>query len=120
MKIAMTLCALALAGCSLAANVGQPKPAAPAPTAEPERGAHAAPSGLITIPDIVWKSEADARASLAAAGHTGTVSISDALCPPEMDGRIIELGTICYQHPPAGRRQGARLPIQIKIQTRHD
>jgi hypothetical protein len=112
----IVLFALLASGCSVAANAGKPGPAS---TATPDSdGAEAAATAMITVPDIVWHSEADARAALSAAGHVGTVMVSDALCPPEIDGRSVELGVVCYQHPPAGKRQGSKSPIQIKVQTR--
>lgn len=118
MKTLTMFLALAAAGCSIGANLNKGSPQT-TPVSEPRsQGARAPASALITIPELVWKSESDARATLAAAGHTGTVSVSDALCPPEVDGRSVELGMVCYQHPAAGRQQGARLPIQIKVQTR--
>lgn len=102
---------VALGGCSLNTKLGG---GAKNPSSS---GAQASSSGSITVPELVWLSEADARSALARAGHTGTVSVDTSLCGSTLDGKVVALGIVCYQHPPAGREQGARLPIQIKVQT---
>lgn len=40
------------------------------------------------------------------------------LCGRVVDGRVTELGQVCHQFPPAGRVQGARLPISIRVAAR--
>ena len=74
-------------------------------------------NGNITIPNVLWMSRDQAISELRRAGFQGNVTDDDSLCGSLMDGRVIELGQVCYQHPPAGRQQGARLPVSIRVQT---
>lgn len=101
-------------GCSFNAKLGG---GAKNPGSSSSGGTSSGASELITVPELTWLSEADARKALANAGHRGTVSVDTSLCGSTLDGKVVALGIVCYQHPPAGREQGARLPIQIKVQT---
>lgn len=74
-------------------------------------------SGHITIPNVLWMSRDQAISELRRAGFQGSVTDDDSLCGSLSDDRVIELGQVCYQQPPAGRVQGARLPIAIRVQT---
>jgi beta-lactam-binding protein with PASTA domain len=73
--------------------------------------------GDITIPSIFGMSKDVAIATLRRAGYQGTVTLGDHLCGSVVDGRVIEIGQVCEQHPGAGQVQGARLPIRITVQT---
>ena len=74
-------------------------------------------NGNITIPNVFGMSKEQAIAELRRAGFQGDVTDDSSLCGSLIDGRVIELGIVCYQHPPAGRVQGARLPISIRVQS---
>lgn len=73
-------------------------------------------SGQITVPNLFGLSRAQAIAALRSAGHGGDVTEDKNLCGSVVEGRVIELGYVCYQSPPAGRVQPARLPISIQVQ----
>lgn len=106
LKVALT--AALLAGCSISSgSLGSTGPSS--------RGG--ASNKQITIPGMMFMSEAEARSALERAGHEGTVSLLDGACGSAVDGRIIEQGMVCYQAPPAGRVQGDRLSVQIRVQT---
>jgi beta-lactam-binding protein with PASTA domain len=70
------------------------------------------------VPDVTFMTRAEAEAAISRAGFERPPSIDDhSLCGSVVDNRIVELGRVCYQHPPAGREQGARIPISIRVQT---
>lgn len=72
----------------------------------------------LTVPDVTFMTRAQAEAAIARAGFASPPSIDDgSLCGSTVDKKIVELGHVCYQHPPAGRQQGARIPIRIRVQT---
>jgi hypothetical protein len=76
-----------------------------------------AANGTITIPSVFGMTREQAIAALRRAGYQGTASDDSSLCDSVVAGRVIEIGQVCYQHPPAGRVQGARLPISLRVQT---
>jgi eukaryotic-like serine/threonine-protein kinase len=70
------------------------------------------------IPDVSGLTEEDARKKLARAGFSGTIEAHDNRgCPAGNDFPAL---TICGTHPPAGRRQGTRLPLTLHIQPSRD
>lgn len=74
-------------------------------------------NGQVTIPNVFKLPKEQAIAALRAAGVEGTISDDNSLCGSLVDGRLIERGEVCYQHPPPGRVQGARLPVSLRVQT---
>lgn len=77
----------------------------------------ASSSGSVTIPNVFKLPKDQAIAALKRAGVQGSISEDSGGCGSIVEGQIIELNEICYQHPPAGRSQGARLPVSIRVQT---
>jgi hypothetical protein len=73
-------------------------------------------AGQITVPNLFGLPKEQAIAALRRAGYQGDPTEDSSLCGSVVDGRVMELGQVCYQHPPAGRVQGARLPISIRVQ----
>lgn len=108
-----------LASCTIAASPapysGGPGPSQPEPV-QPEPARASGSRARITVPNLFRMQERDAIAALREAGFTGRLSYNQSACPSVVDGHIIETGQICYQHPPAGRLQGARLPISVTVQ----
>ena len=99
---------LGLAGCVV--------PGAPGVTAVGP--GEASPSnGQVTIPNVFGMTREQAVGSLHQAGFAGDITFDDNLCGSAIDGHVVELGAVCYQHPPAGAIQGARLPMTLRIQT---
>ena len=74
-------------------------------------------AGNVTIPNVIKLKKDDAVAALRRAGLQGDIDFDDSLCGSTVDGKIIELGEVCYQHPAAGQRQGARLVVSLRGQT---
>ena len=74
-------------------------------------------SGMITVPDVFGMPKERAVAELRRAGIQGSIVDDSSLCGSIVEGRIIEIGQVCYQHPVPGRVQGARLPISLRVQT---
>ena len=77
----------------------------------------ASSDGNVTIPDVFKLKKADAIAALRKAGVEGSIDEDSNLCGSTVNGKIIELGEVCYQHPAPGQRQGARLVVSITVQT---
>ncbi len=77
----------------------------------------ASSDGSVTLPDVFKLKKDDAIAALRKAGVQGDIEQDDSLCGSTVDGKIIELGEVCYQQPAAGRRQGARLVVSLRVQT---
>ncbi|HME90964.1 MAG TPA: PASTA domain-containing protein [Myxococcaceae bacterium] len=75
------------------------------------------PQGEIEVPRLQWLTLEEAKSALRQAGFRGELSQDSSLCGSVIDGRIVELGQVCYQHPPPGRRQPPKLPISVRIQT---
>lgn len=73
--------------------------------------------GDLVMPDLRFMPIDKAEAALKTAGFQGTVTREDSLCGSVVDGRIVELGQVCAQFPPAGRRQGPKLPVSLRAQT---
>jgi hypothetical protein len=73
-------------------------------------------AGQITVPNLFGLPKEQALAALRRAGYQGDPSEDSSLCGSVVKGRVMELGEVCYQHPPAGGVQGARLPISIRVQ----
>lgn len=99
-----------LAGCQFSSSVTGPT----GPTGNGR--ARPTPSGSMTIPDMFGMTKAQALEALRRAGYRGTPSEDSSACGSVENGRVIEIGVICYQHPPAGRETGAGLPISIRVQ----
>lgn len=76
----------------------------------------ASTTGQITVPNLFGLSKEQAIATLRRAGYQGDPTEDSSVCGSVVDGRVMELGQVCYQHPPAGRVQGVRLPISIRVQ----
>lgn len=70
----------------------------------------------ITMPNLFGLPKEQAISALRRAGYQGDVTEDSSLCGSVVDGRVIDFGQVCYQFPPAGRVQGARLPISIRVQ----
>jgi beta-lactam-binding protein with PASTA domain len=108
----MALAPVVLAGCVLA-------PSRVSSVGSFGGGAGASPAGgagQITVPSLFGLPKEQAIAALRRAGYQGDPSEDSSQCGSVVDGRVMELGQVCYQHPPAGRTQGARLPISIRVQ----
>jgi beta-lactam-binding protein with PASTA domain len=73
--------------------------------------------GKITVPNVFDLPRNEAIAALRAAGYQGDVSDATGLCGSVIDGHVIELGHVCDQQPRAGTVQGARLPIELRVQS---
>jgi beta-lactam-binding protein with PASTA domain len=71
----------------------------------------------VTIPTVFKLKRDAAIAALRRAGVKADISEDSSLCGSTVDGKLIETGEVCYQFPPAGREQGARLPVTIRVQT---
>jgi hypothetical protein len=74
-------------------------------------------NGNITIPNVFGMTKEQALVELQRAGFQGTVHDDSSLCGSIVDGRVIEIGQVCYQQPSEGRVQGARLPVSLRVQT---
>lgn len=98
-------CVLAPSGLSPAGAVGGGPGVSTADTA-----------GQLTVPNLFGLSKEQAIAALRRAGYQGDPTEDSSVCGSVVDGRVVELGQVCYQHPPAGRVQGARLPLSIRVQ----
>jgi hypothetical protein len=70
-------------------------------------------SGNATVPAVVGMTQARAEEAYANAGFTGDVRTDTLLCDSVMDGKVIEIGTVCAQQPVAGVRQNGRLAMSI-------
>jgi len=73
--------------------------------------------GHVTIPNVFKLKKADAVAALRRAGVQGDIEDDSSLCGSTFDGKIVELGEVCYQQPAAGQVQGARLVVSLRVQT---
>lgn len=73
--------------------------------------------GQVTIPNVFKMKKEQAIAELRRAGVQGDIVEDGSLCGSIVDGRVVELGEVCYQHPPGGRVQGSRLVVSIRVQT---
>ncbi len=80
-------------------------------------GSSGSSQASFTVPDMFRMTEADARAALKRAGYQGNASADSSLCGSVVDGHIIEVGQVCYQHPIAGTSMPVRLPMTLRIQT---
>lgn len=103
---------LALTGCPVATST-----MGGSTMGTPARASGADTSGTITVPDLFGMTRDEALAALQRAGFQGNVSDDSSLCGSIVEGRVVERGQVCHQHPPAGRVQGARLPLSIRVQT---
>lgn len=80
-------------------------------------GSSSGGDGQVTIPNVFKLKRDAAIAALRRAGVQGDISEDSSLCGSVVEGKLIEVGEVCYQHPPAGRVQGGRLAVTIRIQT---
>jgi beta-lactam-binding protein with PASTA domain len=115
-----SLCACAVALCSLAGclPVASSSFSGGTPTGVP-RASGASTEGMVTIPNLFGLTREQAEVELRRAGHQGSVVDGSSQCPSVLEGRVIELGQVCYQHPAAGQVQGARLPVSLHVQTQN-
>ena len=74
-------------------------------------------SGNITVPDVFGMPKDQAIAALRRAGMQGDIGDDSGLCGSVVEGRVIELGAVCAQHPAPGAVQGARLSARLRVQT---
>jgi hypothetical protein len=74
-------------------------------------------NGQVTIPNVFKLPKEQAIAALRRAGVQGDIVEDSSLCGSVVEGRIIERGEVCYQHPPGGRVQGARLVVSLRVQS---
>ena len=81
-------------------------------------GAHASASDIITVPDMVGMSEAEARQALADLGLIGKIDVkADSGCEWDSDwiGKELAEGTVCHQKPTPGKKIAARVPVQLQL-----
>lgn len=71
----------------------------------------------LTVPNMFGMTKAQAVEALRSAGHRGNVSEDGSGCGSVEQGRVIEIGMICYQFPPPGRVQPAKLAVSLRVQT---
>lgn len=108
---------LVLVGCKVQSTGTFMGPSTTTTSSSPNAGP-SGDRGNLTVPDVTFMTRAQADAAIARAGFTSPPSIDDSsLCGSTVDKKVVELGHVCYQHPPAGRQQGARIPIRIRVQT---
>lgn len=107
MKTRSILLLCALAGCVTSSTFSSSSP----------RASGADTTGNVTIPNVFKIREDEAIAALRRAGVQGDIGRDGSLCGSLVEGRIIERGEVCYQHPAPGRVQGARLPVTIRVQS---
>ncbi|HEX5058146.1 MAG TPA: hypothetical protein VFV99_02245 [Kofleriaceae bacterium] len=81
------------------------------------RASGADSSGTVTIPNVFKLRKQEAIAALRRAGVQGDINDDGSMCGSFVDGKIIEIGEVCYQFPAAGRVQGARLVVSLRVQT---
>jgi beta-lactam-binding protein with PASTA domain len=110
--LAIDACAWIFSGCVLPPSGSSSVGATGGGTSTSSAGT----AGQITVPNLFGLPKEEAIAALRRAGYRGTPTEDGSLCGSVVEGRVIELGQVCYQHPPAGRVQGARLPISIRVQ----
>lgn len=73
--------------------------------------------GKVVIPNMFKMKKADEIAALKKAGFAGSLYDDSSLCGSVVEGKIIELGEVCYHHPVAGTETSARLPMTLRVQT---
>ena len=73
--------------------------------------------GNVIVPSVFRMKREAALAALQDAGVQGSIADDTSLCGSVVDGQIIELGEVCYQHPVAGIEQPSSLPMTIRVQT---
>ncbi|HEU0035552.1 MAG TPA: PASTA domain-containing protein [Kofleriaceae bacterium] len=110
---ATALCALSACQFSTSMGGGPHGPSTsttPAPTSGPGRS--------VTMPNLFGMTRAEAEATLARLGFQKPLSIDDhSLCGSVVDGKIVELGRVCYQSPAPGQSTSTTLTSSVRIQT---
>lgn len=82
-----------------------------------------APSGdgerrIVTVPNVVLMSRADAEATLRRAGFAHPPSVDTSLCGSTLEHTtIVELGQVCSQAPAAGQQTSTTISVSIRVQT---
>jgi beta-lactam-binding protein with PASTA domain len=105
----MTLLVLQLPACVATAGFGSANHAqSETPTSSS--------SDTVTIPNVFGMTRTQAEAALTHAGVTGSIDYNDSLCGSIVDGKIIELGQVCYQRPAPGPHN-PRLSVTLRVQT---
>jgi len=90
----------------------------PGPSTGTSYGSSAGLGGVVSIPDVLGMSQAQAMEALHRAGVAGDISVdSNGLCGSVENGKVIELGTVCSQAPSAGSSQTAHSPVSFRVQT---
>lgn len=98
---------MSVAGCVSTASVSSSGP----------RSGGGDANASVTIPNVFKLTKEQAIAALRQAGVQGNIVEDSSLCGSLVEGAIIERGEVCHQHPPAGRTQGARLVVSLRVQT---
>ncbi len=115
-KLPILLAMSLLAGCSVQGKLGGLSTSGS--NSSSPSGAQASSSEFFTIPNLVGLSEADARKALADVGFTATLDVQrNTGCEYMNDwiGKDLPEGTVCQQHPAAGKRSGGASPVQLKL-----
>ncbi|MEJ7602278.1 MAG: hypothetical protein WKG01_30555 [Kofleriaceae bacterium] len=74
-------------------------------------------SGNVTVPNVFAMPKDQAIAALRRAGVQGDIGDDSGLCGSVVEGRVIDVGAVCYQHPAPGAVQGARLSARLRVQS---
>lgn len=113
-RISTNLGLALLASCTLVSSVAllgrSPTTAHAQPARQTLRPNH------IIVPNVFRMSEKQAIAALRRAGFTGRITYSSNACGSVVEGKVIELGQVCYQHPVGGRSHHVRIPVSLTIQ----
>ncbi len=71
---------------------------------------------LVQLPNVFGMTLADAKAAFERAGVRGEVQDGNNGCLSVVDGKIIDVGHVCYQSPGAGQTQRASLMVVVQVQ----
>jgi beta-lactam-binding protein with PASTA domain len=105
---------IVLAGCKVAGGFGS---TGSTPSGTSPAGASASSSENRRVPDVMFKSRAEAEAAIRSAGFERPPNIDNSSsCGSVIDGRIVDIGHVCSQSPAGGREMGARIPITLRVQ----
>lgn len=100
--------AICSSGCQFSTSTGSRLPT-------PDGGDH---RGLVTTPNVVLMTQAEAEAAFRSAGFDRPPTIdNNSLCGSTVDGQIVELGRVCAQMPAAGQENSRGVPITLRLQT---
>ncbi len=104
-------------GCKFAGSITSAGGSSSSPSTSSSSGPSAATSENLTVPNVMFMTRAEAEATLARAGFRAPSIDDHSICGSVVEKQIVELGRVCHQHPPAGRQQGGRIPVSIRVQT---